>query len=207
MEHDDEEQVQNHVDDPGQQQKVQGPLGIPHGPEDGRAEIVEHHHRHAHKVDAHIQHRLVQHVRRGAHQLQHRPGQGDAREDERHPKGQAGEHRGVHRLRQVLVLAGPVVLGGQHVGAHGEAHKQVDDQVDDRAGRAHGRQGGGAHELAHHHDVRGVEQQLQNAGQRQGDGEPHDLAQQGAVCHVDLKAGPAFPNAFDKVQGLHFHSF
>ena len=131
VEHDDEHQVQYHVDDPGQQQKVQGPLGVPHSPENGRAEIVEHHHRHAHKVDAHIQHRLVQHVRRGAHQLQHRPGQGDAREDERHPKGQAGEHRGVHRLRQVLVLAGPVVLGGQHVGAHGEAHKQVDDQVDD----------------------------------------------------------------------------
>ena len=42
------------------------------------------------------------------------------------------------------------------------------------------------HELPHHDDVRRVEQQLQNAGNRQGDGEPDDLPQQRAMGHVNF---------------------
>ena len=81
---DDEEQVQHHVDDAGEEQEVQGPLGVPHRPEDGRAEVIQHHHGHAAEVDAHVQHRLVDDVLGGAHHLQQGPGQGDAHEDEEH---------------------------------------------------------------------------------------------------------------------------
>ena len=170
----------------GYKQEVQGPLGVPHSPQDSRAKVVEHAGGHANEIDAHVQAGLVQHLFGGAHQLQHGRRQGDADNQHNAAKNQAGQHRGVHRLPQGLGIAGAVILGHQHVCAHGKTDEQVDDQVDKGAGRAHRRQGLGPHELPHHDDVRRVEQQLQNAGNRQGDGEPDDLPQQRAMGHVNF---------------------
>ena len=203
VEHDDEQQVQQHVDDTGNQQEVQGPLGIPHRPQDGRAEVVEHHHGHAHKVNAHVQHRLVDDVGGGAHQLQQRPGQANAHKDEDNPGDDADKHGGVDGLPQILVIAAAIVPRHQHVDANGQADKQVDNQVDKGAGRAHRRQGLGPHELPHHDDVRRVEQQLQNAGKGQRDGKPDDFPHQGAVCHVNLEGAPAHARAKGQLHYSH----
>ena len=191
VEADDKEQVQHHVDDSRQEQEVQRPLGIPHRPQDGRAEVIEHAGRHADEIDAHVQAGLVQHLLWGAHQLQHGRCQGNADDQHNAAKDQAGQHRGVHRVPQRLAVIGAVVLGHQHVGAHRKADEQVDDQVDQRAGRAHRRQSLGPGKAPHHNNVRRIEQQLQNAGDGQRDGKADNLPQQGPVGHVDLEGAPA----------------
>ena len=190
VEDDDEDQIQDDVDHPGNEQEIQGPLGVPHRPQDSRAKVVEHHHRHADKIDAHVQHRLADHIFGGAHHLQQGPGKGNAQKDQHHAANQADQHRRVHRLVQVLALARPIVPGHQHVDADGKADKQVDNQLDESAGRTHRRQGLGAHKLPHHNDVRRVEQQLQNARKGQRDGKPDGFPHQGAVGHVNLKGTP-----------------
>ena len=78
-------QVQHHVDDAGGKQEIEGPLGVPHRPQNGGAKIIEHGGGHAREDDAHIEHRVVDHVGGGVHHLQQGPGQADAQKDQHEP--------------------------------------------------------------------------------------------------------------------------
>ncbi len=89
-------------------------------------------------------------------------------------------------FKQVSGLASPIEAGHQHVNPNGKAHKQIDDEHIQRAGGTHGRQRLAARKAAHHHNVGGVEQKLQNPGQGQGNGKLHQLAQKRPLGHVDF---------------------
>ncbi len=87
-----EYQVQHHIDHTGDQQIIQGPPGVPHGPENGTAKVIGHHEGHSHKIDPHIQHRVADHILRRAHPAQGRPGD---KESHQHQDGTA-DHRSSH---------------------------------------------------------------------------------------------------------------
>ena len=93
-------------------------------------------------------------------------------------------------MADVVVPPRPQVPGHHHIGAHREAYKQVDGEVDQRGVGAHRRQGLLAGEPAHHHHVRRVEQELQQAGGHQRQGEQQDLPCQRAVYHVHPVSAP-----------------
>ena len=185
---------------PAMNRKYRGRWVSPTARQDGRAKVVEHHHRHADKIDAHVQHRLADHIFGGAHHLQQGPGKGNAQKDQHHAANQADQHRRVHRLVQVLALARPIVPGHQHVDADGEADEQVDNQLDESAGRTHRRQGLRAHKLPHHNDVRRVEQQLQNARKGQRDGKPDGFSPPGGPLVMsiskELRCAPGRKGSF-----------
>ena len=103
----------------------------------------------------------------------------------------------MYGLPQVPVLARPVEPGAEHVEPDGEAHEQVDNEHVQRASGAHRRQGVASGKAAHHHDVRGIEQQLQNPGDGQGDGKLNQLAQKRPLGHVDLIGGPPSPGQME----------
>ena len=69
VEHDDEDQVEDHVDDPGGQKEIQRPLGVADGAQDGGAEVVDQNGGHPDKVDAHIERGLIDDVVGRAGQL------------------------------------------------------------------------------------------------------------------------------------------
>ena len=175
---------------------------------DSGAEVIEHSGRHPRKDDTHIQHRVINHILRGLHQLEKGPGEEHPRKDKESSAGRGGENGSMYGLVQILTLACPVIPGHQHVHADGQAHKQVDNQHIQGTGGAHRRQGLVPGKAAHHHNIRRVEQQLQHPGEGQRHGEPHQLAQQRALCHVDFIAAPASPGLkmeFHVISALPFH--
>ena len=161
LEHHHEKEVQQDVHHPGDGEVVQRPLGVPLGAEDGRAEVVEHIGRHPEEVDAQIHRGQVDHVLRGADELQELTGQGGPDEGQRQAAEKGQRDGRVDALSHVLLPSAAQVLGHHHVGPHGEAHEEVHQEIDQRAVGPHRRQSFLAHKAAHHYDVRRVEEQLQ----------------------------------------------
>ena len=76
MESQDKEQVQENIQDAGEDQEVQRPFRISHRPEDAAAHIVEEKAGDAGKVDTEVQRRLVEYIGRGLHETEHEIGAG-----------------------------------------------------------------------------------------------------------------------------------
>ena len=160
MQHNDKEQVQDHVDHTGQQQEIQRPLGIPYSAQYGGPEVIQHGRGHSQKEDAHIKRSLREHFLRGSHQRQQGIRQADADNQQNYAKNQACKHRGMYGLLQILSVSRSVILGGQNIGAYREPDKEVDNEIDQCAGGTHRRQSTTACETAYHYDIRRIEQQL-----------------------------------------------
>ena len=188
LEHDDQQQVQGHVEDTGGNQVVEGTPGVAHRAQQRRAEVIQHGGGHAQEVDPQIKGRQGQDGVRHLHQMQQRTGGGDAHHGQQNTAEERQQHGGVHRLAQALPVARAGIAGRQNIGAHGQSHEQVHHQVDEGGVGAHGGQGVVSGEFAHHHDIRRVEQQLQHAGAHQRQGEGQYFRQQLTAAHVDLIA-------------------
>ena len=81
-----------------------------------------------------------------------------------------------------------------------QADEQIDDQVDERACGAHRRQGRGSGEAPHHHDVRRVEEELQHAGEHEGQRKHQHLAQDRAGAHVHFISAGSFHNSTSRTR-------
>ena len=88
-------------------------------------------------------------------------------------------------LLDAVELAGTHMHGHDHVGADGKSHKQVHEHSRHRVHAADAREREAADELSGNGGIRRVQQLLEDAAQRQGNGEPQKLARQGAVEHID----------------------
>ena len=190
MAHDDEEQIQHDVDHARQREEVQRPLGVSLRPQQGGAEVIDHGGWHAQEVDPQIQGRQIQHVRRGLHPDQDGPGPKDAHHRQDQAADDAQQDGGVDHPVELVPVMGAVAFGGHGVGADGQSHEQVGQKADQGGVGAHRRQGVVPGPPAHHHDVRRVEEQLQNTGTHQRDGESQHLGENGAVAHIDLIVRP-----------------
>ena len=193
--------VQAGVGDAGGGQEKEGPLGVPDGPQDARAKVVDHHGGHAQKDDPHIEHRLVQQVGRGVHPAQQGGQQGDARQDQHRAAAHRQQQGGVDGVVDPLPVLGAVAAGHDHAAPDGQAQKQVDHQAVQRGGGPHRRHGAAAGELPQHDDVGRVEQQLQDAGGHQRDRKAQQAARQGAAAHIYLRGMPHSCRSFLFRQG------
>lgn len=88
-------------------------------------------------------------------------------------------------LLDAVELAGTHMHGHDHVGADGKPHEQVHEHSRHRVHAADAREREAADELSGNGGIRRVQQLLEDAAQRQGNGEPQNLARQGAVEHID----------------------
>ena len=189
MQHRHEKEIEGHVEHPGGSQRRQGNTGLPHAAEDGRLEIVQEDDRHPRQIDAQIEQRQGEDVRRD---VEH-PQQGRRDELPQHghqPAPQEGDqHRGVHRLVHVLLRPLADGVGDDHIGPQGDADEQIDDEADNGAvgpHRCHRRRALRPGEVAHHRHVGGVEQLLQNRRRRHRESESGQLVPDGAVEHIQL---------------------
>ena len=184
MAHDYKKQVQQDVDQAGDGQIVQRTLRIAHGAKDGRAEGVEHVSGHSKKINLHIQRCAVDDVLRVAHEGQQGTRQHEAQHAHQHAADARHDDGSMHALMHGAGIVCAIGPGNDNACAHAKAHEYVDNQVDQCAGGAHGGQRLRADELADHDHIRGVVQQLQYAGEDQGQGEAENLWQQRAAAHV-----------------------
>ena len=186
---DDKDQIQHHVDDTGSGQTVQRALGVAHGPQQRTAKVVQHGHGHSDKINFKVQRRKVDHILRAAHQLQQAARSAKAHHRQQHAADQAQRYGGVHRVLHALFVPGAKAPGCHHVGTQRKPDEQVDKQVDQRAVGANGGQRRAARKAPYHHNIGGIEQQLQNAGCRQRHGKQDDLLQHGSAGQVCGTAG------------------
>ena len=159
----DKGQIQDYIDHSCGEQIIERTPGVAHRTEDRRAEVVEHQHRHAQKVNAHIQNRLIQHVVRSSHQMEQGPRSRNSHHHQHQSAEQAGEHGCMYGFTDILVLPASIVCAYQHIHAHRQAHKNIDQQIDQRGGGAHRSQGLASCKAANHNDIRRVKQKLKDA--------------------------------------------
>ena len=176
MEGNDEDDIQNYVDNAGDNHEDQGPLGVSDSAKDRRSVVIDHQGRHPKEIDLDIQLREIDDVLRGADHVKHRPGQKHSQYDQDHAEEEAGHDTGMDRFDKVLFIMGTESLRRQNIGSDGEAHEKRYNQIDQRAVGSDGRQSLRSRETADNSRIRGVKKQLQDARSREWQGEAHDFA-------------------------------
>ena len=189
VQHNDEKEVQQHVQNAGDRKRRERHLRVADAAEDRGLKVVEQDHRHAEQINTQIQKRVGEHVVRHVQDTEQRRGDELAEQCD----GCAAEYRKYDRRMHGALdrLVVPATDGGSDndIRAERDANEEIDDEADDRSVRAHRRdrhRARIAREVADDRDVRGVEQLLQDrrGGDRQG--EERQLIPDGAVQHVDL---------------------
>ena len=189
MQHNDEKEVQQHVQHTGDRERRERHFRVADAAEDRGLKVVEQYHRHAEKINAQIQKRIGEHVLRHIENTQKRRGDELTKQRDRRAAAHS-EHNGrVHRALDGIVVAAADGVRDDDVRAERDADEKVDDEADDRAVCAHRRDGDCARiarEVADDGDVRGVEELLQDRRGRDRQGKERQLIPDGAVQHVDL---------------------
>lgn len=156
MEGEDEQKIQHDVQRCGQNQEIEGPLGVAHRPEDPCAHVVEHEPEDAGEVDGKIGPGLGEHLRRGLHEPKHQRRHAHADGREQHAQNGGHDQGRIDRVADLFLLLGSVILGDDHARAGGQAHEEADEHVKDRGHGAHGGEGLLPYVVAHHPGVHGV---------------------------------------------------
>ena len=183
--HHHEEQVQHDVGQTGGDQKIEGALGVAHGPQDAGAHVVEEGGDASGEVDPQVDGGVGQHIGRRAHQPQGGPGGGDPQHGDAHAGGQGQGDGRVDGAAEALRVPGAVPLGDDHRGPRGEPHEEVHQKVDEhRRGATHGGQSLLAHEVAHDDGVHRVVELLEEGAQQDGE----EKGQEG-LCDGTLRDG------------------
>jgi len=193
--HDDEKQIQPHIDQARRRQADQRRHGVALAAEDCRLKVEQQNHGQAQQIDAQIGLRHGEDLRRHRDQLQHRHGQRLAQRRGGEAARQRHQQRDIHGPVDAVLLLHPRELGDNHIGAQRHAHKKVHDQTHHRAVAAHGGHGVLAHEAAHHGHVRRVEQLLQDPRHRQRQRENQNIFDQRAGEHIHFPPEPRFSSA------------
>ena len=189
LEHDDEKQVEDHVQDAGDRQRDERHLRVADAAEDGRLEVVEQNDRHAQQVDAQVRERERVHIVRHVEQA-HEPGRDELAEDRYdHAADEGRDDGGMHGAVHGLAVAAADGVGDDDVRTERDADEQIQQQADDRAVGADGSHGGRAHiarEIADDGDVGRVEQLPEDAGRGDGQGIAREFIPDRAVEHVQM---------------------
>ena len=181
---DDEKQVQNHVQHPGDGQIDQRLAGVPYGAEHAVAKVIDGHGRHPQKIDAQVQNGPVDQVGLCAQQPHQRRREGHAHHQQQHARRQADQQRRMDRLFHVFGLFRPVETGHQHIDAAAQADQETGHQGDKNGGGPHRAQCLGPRKTPHHRDVCHIKDRLQQVGQHQRQAEDQDLPRQRPLGQV-----------------------
>ena len=178
------DQVQNDVQEGGDDQVLQGAHGVAQAPEDAGEDVVEPAARDAQEDDLHIADAHVVGLLRGAQHSEHGGGH-RCPKDHHEEGGDEGEHHaGAHGVAELLLLLRAEVLGHHDARPGGDAHEEDNQQVQRGPAPAHGGQGVVPHVLADDDGVGGVVELLGNVADEQGHGKGHDLLPGFAHGHV-----------------------
>ena len=189
LEHDDEKQVQDHVQNAGDRQRDERHLRVADAAENGGLEVIQQNDRHAQQVDAQVRKRERVHIVRHIEQA-HEPGRDELAEDRHeHAADERRDDGGVHGTVHGLTVAAADGVGDDDVRAERDADEQIQNQADDRAVGADSGHGGRAHvarEVADDGDVGRVEQLAENAGRGDGQGIAREFIPERPVEHVHM---------------------
>ncbi len=186
MEADDKKEIQDHIDNACYGQKVERPLGISMGAQNGASEVVDHDGGHSRKNDLQVEGGFVQYVGGRSHQEQKRPGGQKTDEDQRQ-SGQKADCNG----SMDIILSALMILTAQcescsDIGSDGKTNEKIRQKVDQGSGGTHGCQRFASGKSSNNDDVGSVEKKLKAAGQHQGQTKCNDLGKYRTIAHINF---------------------
>ena len=129
LQNNDEEKIQYDIDDSGDRQIIQRAFGISFGAQYRAAEVVDHHGRHAEKIDPHVQGGKRQNLLRRLHQFQNRRRDHNADDPHRDTRYDAQRDRGMYGLADIAFLARALISGRQYIAADSQPDKKINQKV------------------------------------------------------------------------------
>ena len=189
-----EQQVQHHVGQGGDDQKVQRALAVAQRVHDACKGVVHHTRAHTGEVAPEVGDGVGQHLRVGVHPPQQGGGEQNADDGEDQAADQSQQHGGVDGAGHLIIIPCAEVAGDSHTHATGGAGEKADQQEDQRAGGTDGGQCVVSQKVADDQGVSGVVELLEQLAQENGDGESGDEPPGYAVGHV-LCVGSGHKNA------------
>ena len=129
LQNNDEEKIQYDIDDSGDRQIIQRAFGISFGAQYRAAEVVDHHGRHAEKIDPHVQGGKRQNLLRRLHQFQNRRRDHNADDPHRNTRYDAQRDRGMYGLADIAFLARALISGRQYIAADSQPDKKINQKV------------------------------------------------------------------------------
>ena len=162
-------------------------MGVPRCPEDGGAVVIHQGEGNAAKINAHVEAGQGQHIFRGVHPAQEGGRIPNTYHRQKYAAHQRHQKRRVNRAVNHLVLPAANGVRYAHACSHRQADEQIDNQIGNGTGNTHRRHGDAAAKATNHHQVRRIEQQLQIAGQDNGDGIAENAPSQRAFQHIPFR--------------------
>ena len=185
------QQVQNHIEDGGANQVVEGMLAVPHGLENAHKDVVHHHKDGAAEIDPEIHDGVGQYVVRRFHPLENGGSEGDAQHREDDACHQAEGYVGMYGQGHAPLVFGAEVLGDDHAGAHGDAVEEAHHHENQTARRSDRGQSRLVQESTDNQGVCRVVHLLKNVAQQDGHGKeqqlfPDDTLGQGVLIRFQV---------------------
>ena len=184
LEADDKDEVEHYIDDAGCGQTVERAFGVAHRAQKGRAEVVQHGHRHPDEIDLQVEGGKVNDILRAGHQLQKPPCGKKADKGQQHAADETQRDRGLDGVADACIVFCAETACRHDVCTQRHSDEQVDQQVDQRTVGADRGQCSAARKPADHHNVGCVEEELQDAGRRQRQRKQDDFLKHRAACQV-----------------------
>ncbi len=156
----DEKQVEDHVQDPGDHQIGERALRIAVRAEHAVAEVEDTERRHSERVDAEVEHGALDEVVLRAEELQHEPCGQQAEDRDDTARREADHKRGAHGRGRAFLVAGAEMLRDPNVDGASHSDEKAREQGHENRGGADCPQRLRARELADDRDVRHIEQHL-----------------------------------------------
>ena len=184
------EQVQHHVHQAAHHQVVQGPLGIPHRPEDARPHVEQEGGDGAQEVQPEVEGGVPHDLLGILGPAQGVGGQEDPHHRDDGPCQQAEGHGGVDGVVELLLVPCAVAVGDHHRGPGGEAGEDPHHQLHDhRGGAPHRSQGVRPHKLAHDDGVHGAVKLLEQGPNGDGEEKEQELFPDNPFGQVQVVLG------------------
>lgn len=186
FEHADEQDIQHHIGDGGDDEIVKRVAAIPHRLHDAPALVIHHQADAARKVGTDIADRLRHDILRGAHPLKDLRGEEHPHDGEENARSQTEGDIGMDGRAHFFDLTGAEVAGDHHACAHRDAAEEADQQEDEGAGAGNGGEGAVAQHIADDEGIGGIIELLEQKAQEQRHRKGDQLLADGAFCHADF---------------------
>ena len=164
----DEPNIQSHIQHRGQQQKYQGHHAVANGPQQTGTKVIGKHHRHTQGNDADIGIGVPDDLRRGIQQLQQRAQAQQPRQHDGQRGADSNDHRPRHGALEAVLILGAIAPGRHDGQTIADAQAKPHQQLIDRTAGANSSQGLIPQHIAHDHDIYGIVQLLEQAGEKDG---------------------------------------
>ena len=176
------QQIQNDVDEGGEDQIIQRMAAVTHGVKNAHEDIVHDREDGTAEIVAEIDDRLGKHVLGGAHPLQNGGGKGDTQNGQKDTCGKAEGHIRVDGDAHILMVLSAEEFCDDHTGTHGNTVEETHKHVDQASGGTDGGQGSFTDKFADGPGVKGVIKLLKDIADQNGEREQKNFFPNGALC-------------------------